>query len=369
VALDGRAFGSPAGGVRRYAWELSRALAAHERGVDVVAIGGDGRPLPPGVVATPSRATLPTNLGWSLVGLPLSARGVGFDVFHAPAYTAPLAGLRPRVLTVHDVSYARQPDDYPYRSDPFRRWFYRTSALGADAVITDSEFSRSEIAAAYGLAAERIAVVPLGVGAPFRPRDAARAIPVGGRDPIVVHVGDLHPRRRLDLLLGAVLRARRLEPSLGALRLVAAGRDHDVVSRLVAMAAGADAPDAIVTPGVVSEPELIELLQDADAFVYASRYEGFGLPLLEAMACGCPVIALRAASVGEVVGDAGVLLPATADAEAIGDALARVLTDAAATRDLRQRGLARAAQFSWARTAEATLTVYERVIAARGMAR
>jgi glycosyltransferase involved in cell wall biosynthesis len=142
-----------------------------------------------------------------------------------------------------------------------------------------------------------------------------------------------------------------------------------VVSGLVERAAAAGAPDAIVAPGVVGEPELVALLQDADVFAYASRYEGFGLPLLEAMACGCPVVALRVASVEEVVGDAGLLLAPSATAAAVADALGRVLTDEGTARALRERGLARAARFSWARTAEATLAVYERVAAAHGRRR
>jgi glycosyltransferase involved in cell wall biosynthesis len=301
--------------------------------------------------------------------LPASARGERFDVFHAPAYTAPLVGLRPRVVTVHDVSYARQPGDYPYRRDRVRRWFYRASALGADAIVTDSEFSRDEIAAAYGMDPGRITVVPLGVGQPFRPREAARAAPLDARDPFVVHVGDLHPRRRVGLLLDAVLRARTLAPSLAALRLVAVGRDHDMVPALVAKAAAAGAPDAIVAPGVISEPELVALLQNADALVYASRYEGFGLPLLEAMACGCPVVAMRAASIEEVVGDSGLLLPPSATPADMAEALAHVITTPSAARELREGGLTRAARFSWARTAEATLAVYDRVVARSGPVR
>jgi glycosyltransferase involved in cell wall biosynthesis len=365
IALDGRGFASPAGGVRRYTFELCRELASSSA-VEVVAVGvPPDRSVPPGVRVAPARRSLPTNLGWSLTGLPASARGVRFDVFHAPAYTAPLVGLRPRVVTVHDVSYARQPRDYPYRRDPVRRWFYRASATLADAVITDSSFSRDEIAAAYGIDLSRIAVVPLGVGSPFQPRRTPRPIPLDGRDPVVVHVGDLHRRRRVGLLLDAVLRLRQTEPSLASLRLVAIGRDHDVVGDLVERASAAGAPDAIVAPGVVGEPELVALLQDADVFAYASRYEGFGLPLLEAMACGCPVVALRAASIEEVAGDAALLLAPSATASTVAEALGRVLTDEAAARAMRERGLARAARFSWARTAELTLSVYERVATTR----
>jgi len=365
IGIDGRAFTSIAAGVRRYTSELARALVC-EAHVEVVAIGLDD-PLaaPAGVRNRPTRFTLPSNLGWSLVGLPLSAWGTTLDVFHAPAYTAPLVGLRPLVVTVHDVSYARAPQDYPYRQDAARQWFYRRSAMRADAIITDSSFSQSEIVAAFGVPAERVTVVPLGVGEEFRPaggNDVPDALPPGVRSPYVVHVGDVHERRRPALLLDAVLHARRRYPQLGALQIVFAGRDHGFGDMLRRRAIDQGAADAVLLTGTASAESLLALLQHASAFVYASRYEGFGLPLLEAMACGTPVVAIRAASVEEVVGDAGLLLEREADAGSIAEAVGAVLTAPERAAELRCAGLARAAHFTWGRTARATLSVYERVV-------
>ena len=136
----------------------------------------DGISLPPAARRRTVSRLAPTNLGWSLVDLPRAVRKSPFDVFHAPAYTAPLVGVHPLVVTIHDVSYERRPEWYPYRRDPIRRWFYRRSALAADRILTDSEFSRSEIQAAYGIQAERIRVVPLGVGAPFAGGPQRRAV-------------------------------------------------------------------------------------------------------------------------------------------------------------------------------------------------
>jgi glycosyltransferase involved in cell wall biosynthesis len=367
IGIDGRAFTSVAAGVRRYTWELARGLVREAPDAEVVAIGlDDPTAAPPGILARPPGFTLPSNLGWSLIGLPLSARGTTLDVFHAPAYTAPLAGLRPLVLTVHDVSYARAPEDYPYRHDAARQWFYRRSALAADAIITDSSFSQSEIVAAFGVPADRVTVVPLGVAEEFRPaeRDASPdALPPGVRLPYVLHVGDVHERRRPALLLDAVLRARNQHPQLRGLQLVFAGRDHDFGDRLRQRAIAEGAADAIRVAGTVSATSLLALFQHASAFVYASRYEGFGLPLLEAMACGTPVVAIRAASVEEVVGGAGLLLDRDAGAGSLAEALGSVLISADRSAELRRAGLARAAYFTWERTARATLSVYRRVIA------
>jgi glycosyltransferase involved in cell wall biosynthesis len=363
VGLDGRAFASPAGGVRRYVWELTQALLAEGTGLEIVAVGLPSPGMAPaGVAGVRALPVMRSNLGWALAGLPLSARGERLDVFHAPAYTSPLVGLRPRVVTLHDVSYARHPEYYPYKRDRIRRWFYRQCAVTADAILTDSHFSRAEIAAAYGIPKSRITVVPLGVGRPFEAGGlSSLPSPVTGR--FVLHVGDLHPRRQPVLLLDAVLRLRAQDPQLRDLRLVLAGRDHGLVEGLQKRAADAGAAEALVTTGPVSESALVALLQHASVFAYASRYEGFGLPLLEAMACGAPVVAVRAASVEEVVGPAAVLLEPTAGDQAFADALARVLIVPGAARKLREAGFARAAAFTWQRTASYTLEVYHRVAA------
>jgi glycosyltransferase involved in cell wall biosynthesis len=356
--------------VRRYTSELARALVRHAPHVEVFAIGlADPLAAPAGVLDRRPRFTLPSNLGWSLVGLPLSAWGTALDVFHAPAYTAPLVGLRPLVVTLHDVSYARAPQDYPYRQDAVRQWFYRRSAMRADAIITDSSFSQSEIVAAFGVPAERVTVVPLGVGDEFRPAagdEAPHALPAGVRSPYVLHVGDVHGRRRPALLLDAVLQARSRFARLRGLQLVLAGRDHGFAETLRHHAAEAGAADAVLLTGTVSAEALLDLLQHASAFVYASRYEGFGLPLLEAMACGTPVVAVRAASVEEVLGDAALLLNREADAASIAEALGAVLTAPGRAAGMRRAGLARAAHFTWGRTALETISVYERVIARVG---
>ncbi len=166
------------------------------------------RPIPRGrsaVQSVPVRQTIPTNLGWSLIDLPRAIRHERLDVFHAPAYTAPLRGTIPLVLTIHDVSYERHPEWYPYRRDAIRRWFYRRSARAADVIVTDSDFSRREIAAAYDLGPNHIRVVPLGVGSPFLTTTPPRS-PANTKQPYVLHVGDLHVRRNLRTLVRALAR-------------------------------------------------------------------------------------------------------------------------------------------------------------------
>ena len=366
IGIDGRAFSSPAAGVRRYLEGLVPALREFEDAPDIVALGGAAATIPDGVARVAEPAHLPTNAGWTLVGLPRAAAAAGVDLIHAPAYTAPFWAGVPVVLTIHDVSYERRPEWYPYRRDRIRRAFYRRSARGSSHILTDSEFSAGEISAAYGIDRDSITVAPLGVSSAFRPAASGSVceLPVEVTSPYLLHVGDLHERRNLVTVVEALLEARRHFGALPALTLVLAGVDRGVGDALCAIASEGGAAEAVVRLGLVDEDRLHVLYRCASALVYPSRYEGFGFPVLEAMASGTPVIASRAASLPEVVGDAGILLDPD-DGAGWTNAIARVINDEQLRATLRAAGLARASQFTWSRTARATLGVYKRVAGSR----
>jgi glycosyltransferase involved in cell wall biosynthesis len=343
--------------------ELAAALLASGEPLELVLLGGQSDAAPPGAghVAEPWHP--PTNLGWAAVGLPRAASRAAVDLIHAPAYTGPLKAPVPVVLTIHDVSYERHPEWYPYRRDPLRRAFYRRCARAASHILTVSEFSRGEIAAAYGIAPARITVTPHGAPSQFASADSSSLLPLphGVATPFLLHVGDLHERRNLETALDALAHVRRSaitpQPSL-----VLAGADRGVGDRLRTMAAADGIGDAVVFVGSVSDQELRALYRAAAALVYPSRYEGFGLPVLEAMASGTPVLASRCASLPEVLGEAGMLL----DPDDVGqwtEAIAVVLSDGEQRARMRTAGLARAAQFTWAKTARTTLDVYRQVLA------
>ena len=355
VGFDARALVSPAAGVRRYTRELFGAMAA-SGDVEVVAAGtAAGADLPARVSSAAARASLPTNVGWMFTGLPRAARAAKVDVFHAPSYTAPFGGPRPLVLTIHDISYERHPEWYPYRRDPARRAFYRWSAGTADRIITDSEFSKREIVAGYGLDPGRIAVVPLAAGSVFAPdRHSAPS-----SSPYLLHVGDLHPRRNLVVAVRAMRRLRARRPDLRGVRLVLAGVDRGSGAALIGNASPEEAR-LIELAGTVSEEVLLQLYRGARGLLYPSLYEGFGLPLLEAMACGTPVIASRASSIPEVTGEAAVLLDPNDDA-GWADAI-ESLFDPAVAGHLQAAGMRRAAAFTWQRTAAATVDVYRQAL-------
>jgi glycosyltransferase involved in cell wall biosynthesis len=359
IGVDGRAFASPAGGVRRYVTELYTAMQAVDPALEIVAVGAAADTVLPSGVARLGATAFPTNLGWMAASLPFAVRGAGLDVFHAPAYQAPLWGVHPLVLTIHDVSYARRPEWHPYKNDPLRRAFYRQSARSADRILTDSEFSRSEIVAAYGIPADRVSVVPLAASPLFAPGpfDPA-ALPQDIRQPYALHVGDLHARRNLKTALAAVLSVRRLGVKLS---FVCAGVDRGVADALREDATRATDPDALAMTGPLDDGALVNLYRGASMLVYPSRYEGFGLPVLEAMQCGTAVISARAASMPEIMGDTGVLVDPL-DVDAWAQAIVEIVEDGNRRKELSDAGVRRAAGFSWTRTATETLGVMQHLL-------
>ena len=355
IGIDGRSFSSPAAGVRRYVSSLVPALKAADPDLDLVALGGARGEVPAGLEHVDEPWHPPTNLGWSLVGLPRAAKRARVDVIHAPAYTAPLRSRIPVVLTIHDVSYERHPEWYPYQRDWLRRAFYRGSARAAAHVITDSEFSATEIAAAYAIPRQRITVAPLGVSDRFSMSASSGELPAGISRPFLLHVGDLHERRNLQIVVEAMLDLKTRD-QVSPVTLVLAGVDRGLGDRLRARLQN-DAADLVVCLDQVTDAQLVTLYRHAVALVYPSRYEGFGLPVLEAMACGTPVIASTAASIPEVLGDAGILVDPD-DLQGWANAIYAILERPELREKMRASGLLRAKTFTWARTATITLDVY-----------
>jgi glycosyltransferase involved in cell wall biosynthesis len=261
-------------------------------------------------------------------------------------HVLPLAWRGPSVLTVQDLSFEHFPEVMS-RSD---RFFFRTfvprSARRADRVLTGSEWTKSDLVERYGVAAERIVVTPYGVDPVFRP-DGPRP----GRPPYALFVGALEERKRPGLALLA------LKTVGSELELVFAGPDRGLESELREQARLVGLTDRVEFAGHVARGELAALYRGAACLVFPSRYEGFGLPVLEAMASGTPVVATRSSSIPEVAGDAAVLVDGEADELAAG--IERALSE----RDrLAAAGLARAAQFSWTETARRTAAVYRELV-------
>jgi len=266
------------------------------------------------------------------VGLPRALRRLRPDLVHAPNCFLPLRRSCPGVVTIHDLAFEAHPDDFSRRTGAKYRWCTPRAARSAERVICDSAFTADDVCARYGVAPEKVRVVPL---APSLPLGSA-PVPAGG--PYLLAIGDLRAKKNLG-------------------RLVEAWRRMGSGHRLVLAGLGAAPWPDVEAPGYVDDAALDALLRGADALVHPSLYEGFGLVVAEAMARGTPVACARATSLPEVAGDAAEYFDPL-DVDDIAAAVARALARGA---ELGALGRARAAELSWRRTARETATVYAEV--------
>jgi glycosyltransferase involved in cell wall biosynthesis len=308
---------------------------------------------------------------WTMAALPAALRRDRADLVHVQ-YTTPPRALCPCpvVTTVHDISFKLFPEWFPRKDRNLLNLTIPASMRSAARVITDSESSRDDILKAYGLSPEKLIAIPLGLPEGFgreisEPAEIESVLPrYGIHRPFVLAVGVLQPRKNLKMLCEAFGRAVRR--SALPHRLVIAGKagwgtEQETLRAAAAAGGGEAAAEAIVFPGYVDDADLPTLYRVADLFAYPSLYEGFGLPPIEAMACGAPVVVSDAPALPEVVGSAARIVPATS-VEAWSEALAEMLTDPEMRRTYAMAGPARAACFTWRETAERTRAVYRDAI-------
>jgi len=283
------------------------------------------------------------------------------SVLHSQ-YIAPPFSLVPDVVTIHDILFETHPELFEGAFSERSVRLIRRTARRAAMVLTVSEFSRRALAERYQLPPEKVLVTPNGVD-----RDVFRPIstePPGIRarygldGPFVLAVGRLEPRKNLPRLIRAFSRAR--EKLGGGVRLVIAGQE-DFRSREVFQEAERQAEGSVVFLGAVSDSDLPALYNLAEALAYPSLVEGFGIPVLEAMACGTPVLASPRGALPEVGGDA-VLWTDPEDEEALASGIERILTDSELRARLRAAGPSRAERFDWKETARGTLEAYRRAV-------
>jgi glycosyltransferase involved in cell wall biosynthesis len=307
----------------------------------------------PRIVKRPLGATPVRGLRWQEGRLPTAARQDGLDVFFAPAYACPLGLDVPRVTTVHDMSFFSLPDDFTVLDGMRRRATVGASIAASRRLLAVSDFTRREIVGFFPAAAGRVVVTPHGADddllAPPAREDAGGRL--GLRGPMVLTVGTILNRRCLPVLFNAVARLRRSWPDL-MLDVVGENRTHPHLD-LPALARRTGLGDGARLSGFVGEAGLADRYAAADAAVVLSEYEGFGLPALEAMARGVPVVTSTRPALGEIFAEAALLVDPR-DAPAVADALDRVLRDPALRADLVARGRALAARHSWAACAQLT---------------
>ena len=374
VVLDARYIARRQSGVGAYAQRLVAGLATIDRGnryTCLVAADGPGLPVDQAnIAAWTTRISFEDHLRgdlWLLGYLPLRLRALRADVYHGPAVFLPHVKLGYRtVVTIHDLVSFLFPETVPRKYSLYMRLMTRLAARSADRVIAVSHATKTDLEQVLGVPSSKIVVIHEAVGPEFaRPvsPEAVEAVVLryGLRRPYCLFVGNLEPRKNLPTLIQAFAEVRRRLAATGrAPQLVLAGTRawfHAGIFRAVEQHR---LGDDVVFTDYVPLAELPALYAGATCFVFPSLYEGFGLPVLEAMAAGAPVVAARAGSIPEVAGDAALLVDAHTPGE-LTAAIESVLTDPALRERLVLRGRARAAEFEWNAVARQTLAVYQAV--------
>jgi len=304
---------------------------------------------------------------WHRLRVPIAATWITgrTDLFYAPDFLLPPLPKNVRTLvTIHDLSFMRHPATFPPQLRDYLNATVPTSVAKADHILTDSEWTRADVVELLDVPTDRVTSLHLGVSAAFaaeaHENERARLNTTYDLPPghFVLAVGTVQPRKNLERLIAAIdlVRATATDDEARDVSLVIAGRAGWLADGVMA---AIEARPHVRHLGFVDDADLPALYRQARVFAYPSIYEGFGLPPLEAMACGTPVVASSASSVPEAVGDAG-LLHDPLDVEGLADALRRAITDDWLRADLRTRGLARAADFTWRRTAQEWLAVVEK---------
>jgi len=307
------------------------------------------------------------NMAWTHLDLPLRLWRGNFDLLHAPAFIAPVKAPCPVVITMHDITYLLYPSH-------FARWWvrYMTSVVpitvkSAAAIICGSEHSKRDLLEAYKLTPGRVHVVPYGVDherfRPGTPLHAGWAQQAGIREGYILHVGELSHRKNIPALLRAIAQLRS-QGKWGERQLVLAGAEApgmlgaDEIRETIKQQ---ELSAHVVLAGRVADKHLPGLYSQAGLLVMPSLYEGFGFPVLEAMAAGTPVVSSNTSSLPEVAGDAAILV-SPQDITALAEAIMEVLSQPKRAADLRAKGLVWAQQFNWQRTATETIAVYRGVV-------
>ena len=298
--------------------------------------------------------------------------GIRFDIFHSPGYPAPLwAPAKRRVITVHDVVFRSHPETMTKD-----RWYWRLFFPGianrADLILTDSSFSAAELWHYYPRTRARpLKVLPMGIGENFvnastfgYEADRIRARHHLPPD-YIVWIGAIQPRKNLPFMIEVLAHFYRRYPKWSGLKLVLVGAKAWKYQTILSAVAERGLGSNVMFLGHIDDHDLVPVLSGARAFVFPSLHEGFGIPVLEAMACGVPVLAARAGALPEVVGDAGLLLP-LGDAHPWIAALNLILGDPTTAESMRLKGLERSKRYTWRLCAQRVVQTYIELLAAAG---
>lgn len=355
IGIDvSRALRADRTGTERYAWELSRRLVQKRRlgaqrvsfrlYADRAPTPGERRTYPGAEWVVLERPRL-----WTHLALGPELRRRPPDIFFEPAHVLPLHHPATSIVTVHDLGY----EYYPETRTPFQRWYLRLTTRwhvhAARHILADSAATRDDLTRWYNAAPQKIDVVYPGVDhdrfKPVRDEQALHVVRAKYRTSphYALFVGTIHPRKNLERLVRAFATIVDRVPNT---TLVLAGEEGRLVDKLKNFVESLGIRAQIRFPGYIDEADLSALLSGAAGFVYPSLFEGFGLPVLEAQACGTPVLTSTSSSLPEVAGNAAILVDPL-DVDAIAAGLYQLLNDEALRRELVRRGTKNSRRFTW----------------------
>lgn len=306
---------------------------------------------------------------WEQATLPLLVRQAQLDLLHGAVNINPALAPCPTVVTVHDLSFMRYPQAFPPVQRAYLQSQVRRSVRAARQVIAVSQATKQDVIELFGVPADHIDVVHNGVDASFCPAPAAQVEAFRRQQRLpqryILHLGTLEPRKNLVRLVQAFAHVKGMDSGQPPIKLVLAGGKGWDYDAIFAEVTHQGLEQEVLFPGYVADEELVWWYRAAAVFAYPSLLEGFGLPVLEAMACGAPVVTSNVSSLPEVAGDAALLVDPTS-VDALAAALLRLLDDTTLAAELRTRGLHQAARFPWSRTAAETADVYRRALGLPG---
>lgn len=370
VGLNAQLLSSDSGyrnaGVSQYIHWLMTLLPGIASHMRFTAFGGDAARGYPGwntCLARTLGSSAIARILWEQTGLPRQSRRERLDLFHSTVYAGPLLSRCPQVVTLHDLSFYLFPHLFPPARRAYLQWITRETTRRAEAVIAVSASTARDAVEILNISPDRVRVIPNGVSPDLRPPTEAEVTSLRARytlpEKYVLYLGTLEPRKNLPVLVQAYALARRL--GVDHALVLAGGKgwyDEPIYTAIKEAGVG----EHVRMPGYIPAEDLAALYGGADLFVYPSLYEGFGLPPLEAMACGTPVLVSNVSAVPEVVGSAGVTVNPR-EPEQIAAEMVALLGDEERRQMLAAAGLERAAGFSWENTARRTATLYDEVAA------
>lgn len=371
IAVDATSIPQPMAGAGVYIYNLIKQLALEGNATDYVFFASSktvnalrhekcrAKLIPVDI----NKASM--RLVWEQVVLPRLLQENNVDLLHSPHYTMPLAAHTKRVVTYHDLTFFILPQVHQPIKTAFFRIMMTLTKKNADHIITDSESTRQDAIRLLGIDPSKISSVLLAANSVFKPIEnevaSSRLQKYGlNVNRYICYVGVIEPRKNVDLLIEAYA---RIADQFQDIPLVIVGKQGWQYNRVFRKVNDLGLNDRVRFLGHICMDDLVAIYSGASVFVYPSQYEGFGLPVLEAMQCGAPVITTNVSSMPEVSGGAAILIDPD-NIDALSTAMADVLKNATLASRLSNSGLERAKSFSWSKTARETIHIYESVLKA-----